>query len=106
MPSPINGAWSPIPDGTASLASWVKAPSVGVVAAAWIPTVPSAVRTSCAFGLVSASEVATTYGGRRSSAPGCEITITASIESRSGRLSIRARMPSAPELEPLVDAST
>ena len=54
MPSAISGAWSPSPDGIASRASWVKAPSVGVVAAAWISTAPSAVRSSCTGALVSA----------------------------------------------------
>ena len=51
-------------------------------------------------------EVATEYAGSRSAAPGCETTITASIESRSGSSSINAWTPAAPADEPLTEAST
>ena len=55
--------------------------------------------------LVSVVELLTTYGGRRSLAPGWEIAITASTESRSGRPSSSSRAPAAPAALPLVEAS-
>ena len=90
----------------AILASWVNGPSSTEFASAWTSTASSAVRSSCAGALGSPVELVTTKGRRGSAAPGWEMTMTASIASRSGRPSISSRTPAPPTVEPLTEAST